>query len=219
MTRRSITVDEKLHEYLVAHGSPPDEVLRDLSAETYRALPDRAGMQIGPEQAAFITLLTKLIGATNAVEVGTFTGMSSLAIARGLAAGGTLICFDVSTEFTAIAQRYWERDGVADRVELRIGDARDGLRNLPQEPHLDLAFIDADKPGYRAYWEALVPRMRTGGVIIADNVLWSGRVLDADDDSESTRAIRDFNSHAAADERMELVMLPIGDGVSLARKR
>lgn len=219
MARASITMDERLHEYLIANGSTPDEVMSDLITETYAALPDRAGMQIGPEQAAFTTMLTRLIGVRNAVEVGTFTGMSSLAIARGMPEDGKLICFDVSEEFTAIARRYWKRAGVADRIELRIGDARENLGGLPTDPHLDLAFIDADKPGYLAYWEALVPRMRPGGVIAVDNVLWHGTVADPDaDPNPNLTAIKEFNAHAAADKRVDLVMLPIGDGLTLARK-
>lgn len=210
---------DALHDYLVAHGTPPDPLLQDLIEETHSALPRQAGMQIGAEQSAFTTLLTRLIGVRNAVEVGTFTGMSSLSIARGMPDDGRLVCFDVSEEFTAIARKYWSRDSQDGKIELRIGDAADLLGELPDEPYLDLAFIDADKPSYPTYWDALVPRMRTGGVLVVDNVLWSGRVADPEDTDENTVHIRRFNDHASADDRMEIVMLPIGDGVSLARKR
>jgi caffeoyl-CoA O-methyltransferase len=220
MSRRSLALDEDLHAYLVAHGSKPDDLTAELIEETQRALGGAAGMQISPEQAAFFTVLAKVTGVRQGVEVGTFTGLSSLAVARGMAPEGKLICFDISEEYTSIARRYWDRAGVADRVELRIGPAVEGLRELPEEPHLDWVFIDADKENYAAYWEALVPRVRSGGLLAVDNVLWSGRVLDppADRDS-STAAIVAFNDMVVADKRVEPVMLPIGDGLTLARKR
>lgn len=208
---------DELYSYLVAHGSAPDEVARDLAEETEAALPAEAGMQVAPDQAAFLTFLTRLLDVRQAVEVGTFTGMSSLAIARGLPPGGRLTCFDISTEFTSIARRYWERAGVDDRVELRIGSAAELLRSLPAEPYLDLAFIDADKTSYPIYWAELVPRMRPGGVIAVDNVLRHGRVLAPQD--ESDRAIAAFNDDVRADARVDVVMLPVADGVTLARRR
>jgi predicted O-methyltransferase YrrM len=176
-------------------------------------------MQIAPEQGAFLSILARLLRARFAVEVGTFTGYSSLCIARGLAEGGRLLCCDVSEKWTSVARRYWARAGVADRIELRLAPALETLRVLPQEPTVDLAFIDADKGGYIAYWEELIPRTRPGGVLLVDNVLWSGRVADPGDDDEDTRHIRTFNDHAAADGRVDLVMLPIADGLTLARKR
>ncbi|MGK5672783.1 O-methyltransferase [Micromonospora sp. URMC 106] len=215
MTTKSIPLTSELHAYLVAHGSPPDEIMRDLAEETRAALPDNAQMQVAPEQAAFLTFLTRLLGVRQAVEVGTFTGLSSLAIARGLPEGGRLTCFDISAEFTGIARRYWARAGVEDRIELRIGPAGDTLRELPHERHLDFAFIDADKTGYPIYWSELVPRMRPGGVIAVDNVLRGGRVIapqNADD-----RAIAAFNDEVLADVRVDAVMLPIADGLTLAR--
>ncbi|MGB2568230.1 O-methyltransferase [Micromonospora citrea] len=217
MTSKPLPLTPELHAYLVAHGSSPDEIVRDLYEETIAALPDQAVMQVAPEQAAFLTFLTRLLGVRQAVEVGTFTGLSSLAIARGLPEDGRLTCFDISAEYTGIARRYWERAGVADRIELRIGPAGDTLRELPVERHLDFAFIDADKTGYPVYWDELVPRMRPGGVIAVDNTLRGGRVLaprDADD-----RAIAAFNDEVLADVRVETVMLPIADGVTLARVR
>ncbi|MEV1144129.1 O-methyltransferase [Micromonospora sp. NPDC049799] len=215
MTTKSIPLTEDLHAYLVAHGSPPDQIMRELIEETRAALPDDAQMQVAPEQAAFLTFLTRLLGARRAVEVGTFTGLSSLAIARGLVDGGRLTCFDISEEYTGIARRYWTRAGVDDRIDLRIGPAGETLRELPYEREIDVAFIDADKTGYPIYWSELVPRMRPGGVIAVDNVLRGGRVIapgNADD-----RAIAAFNDEVLADVRVDAVMLPIADGLTLAR--
>ncbi|MFC4106784.1 O-methyltransferase [Micromonospora zhanjiangensis] len=217
MTTKSVPLTDELHSYLVAHGTPPDEIARDLYDETRAVLPEDADMQIAPEQGAFLTFLTRLLDVRQAVEVGTFTGTSALAIARGLAAGGRLTCFDISEEFTSIARRYWDRAGVADRIELRIGPAAEQLRTLPAEPHLDLAFIDADKTGYPIYWAELVPRMRSGGVILVDNVLRGGRVLAPQ--NEGDRAIAAFNDAVRSDERVDLVMLPVADGLTLARRR
>ena len=135
-------------------------------------------MQVAPEQGAFLTLLTRLVGARRAIEVGTFTGYSSLCIARGLPAGGELLCCDVSEEWTAVARRFWEKAGVADKIELRIAPAAETLRALPAREDWDLAFIDADKPGYPVYYEEILRRLRPGGLILADNVLWMGRVAD-----------------------------------------
>ncbi|WFE44970.1 O-methyltransferase [Verrucosispora sp. WMMD1129] len=214
MTLKSIPLTDDLHQYLVAHGAPPDEVISDLARETLALLPEHASMQVAPEQAAFLTFLTRLLGARQAVEVGTFTGLSSLAIARGLAEGGRLTCFDISEEYTSVARRYWARAGVDDRIDLRIGPAGDTLRELPHERYLDFAFIDADKTGYPVYWAELVPRMRPGGVIAVDNVLRNGRVVAPQ--SADDRAIAAFNEDVLADVRVDAVMLPIADGLTLA---
>jgi caffeoyl-CoA O-methyltransferase len=219
MSDRTITVTDELRQYVLAHSTPVDSVARDLIEETHAALPEKAVMQVSPDQAAFLTLMTKIVGARQAVEVGTFTGYSALAIARGLGDGGRLLCCDVSEEWTSVARRYWKRSGVADRIELRIAPAVETLRDLPREPYLDLAFIDADKVGYVSYWDELVPRMRPGGVILVDNVLWSGRVTETDSGDATVQAIRAFNEHAAADTRMETVILPIADGITLSRRR
>jgi len=216
MTFKPLPLTSELHAYLLASTTPPDAVVAELIEETRRVLPDNAGMQVAPEQAAFLRILTAVMGARRAVEVGTFTGLSSLSIARGLADGGQLTCFDISEEFTGIARRYWKRAGVDDRIRLRIGPAADNLRELPAEPHLDLVFIDADKGGYPTYWNELVPRVRPNGVLLVDNVLWAGRVLDPRHDSD--RSIVEFNRLAVADDRVELVMLPIADGLTMARK-
>jgi caffeoyl-CoA O-methyltransferase len=214
---KSIGLSDDLHRYLLAHNPPPDPVVADLIAETHASLSaDDAEMQIAPEQATFFTFLTRLIGARHAVEIGTFTGLSSLSIARGLAPGGRLVCFDISETFTAVARRYWDRAGVADRIELRLGRAIETLASLPAEPHLDLAFIDADKTGYPAYWEAIVPRMRPGGVVVVDNVLHHGQVLAPD--NPYTAAIVAFNDMVLTDTRVEAVMIPLADGLTLARR-
>lgn len=216
---RSLHVTAELIDYAVGHGSwPVDEVLADLHAETV-ALGSPAGMQIGPDQGQLLTLLARLVGARRAVEVGTFTGYSSLCIARGLAEGGSLLCCDVSEEWTALARRDWARAGLDDRIELRLAPAIETLRALPAEEHLDLAFIDADKTGYVDYWQELVPRMRTGGLLLADNVLWGGAIVDEGDDSANTVALRAFNDVVAADDRVECVVLPAFDGLTIARKR
>jgi caffeoyl-CoA O-methyltransferase len=214
---KSFHLPAAVHDYLVRHGTPPDAVQRELIEET-RRLGGVSLMQIAPEQGAFLTLLARAIGARRAIEVGTFTGYSALCIARGLAPGGRLVCCDVSEEWTAIARRFWEEGGVADRIELRLGPAAETLAALPAEPVFDLAFIDADKGGYPAYYEAILPRLRPGGLILVDNVLWFGRVADPSADDEATAQIRAFNAKVAADPRVEAVMLPIGDGLTILRK-
>ena len=215
---KSFHVSPEVHAYLVQHGTPPDEVQRALIEETQK-LGGISMMQIAPEQGAFMTLLARAIGARYALEVGTFTGYSALCIARALPDDGRLICCDVSEEWTAIARRYWEKAGVSEKIDLRIAPALDTLRALPQQPQLDFAFIDADKPGYIAYYEEILKRLRPGGLILVDNVLWLGRVVDASADDEQTLAIRGFNDHVARDSRVECVMLPVSDGLTLLRKR
>jgi caffeoyl-CoA O-methyltransferase len=216
MSFKSIGLSDELHAYLVAHNPPPDPVVTELVARTQQAYPDVANFQIAPEQAPFLTFLTRTLGVRQAVEVGTFTGLSALSIARGLAAGGRLMCFDISETYTAIAREFWAKAGVDDRIELRIGPATETLGTLPAEPYLDLAFIDADKQGYPAYWKLLVPRMRPGGLIVVDNVLRAGRVIAPDDDE--TRAIVAFNNLVLGDDRVDAVMVPIADGLTLARR-
>lgn len=215
---KSFFLGPAIHEYLVEHGSPPDEPLRDLAAET-AALGEISRMQVAPEQGSFLTILTRLVGARRAVEVGTFTGYSSVCIARGLPPDGHLLCCDVSEEWTALARRAWRRAAVADRIELRIGPAIDTLRALPREPGIDLAFIDADKPSYPLYYEELLARLRPNGTLLVDNVLWGGNVVDPAATDDNTKAIRAFNDLVAADPRVDVVMLPISDGLTLVRKR
>ena len=216
---KSIIVTQAVQDYAVAHSTfPPDDVQRSL-IEATQALGGVSMMQISPDQGAFMTLLTKIVDARFAVEVGTFTGYSSICIARGLADGGRLLCCDVSEEWTAIAREHWDKAGVTDRIELKIGPAADTLRALPADPPIDIAFIDADKPGYPTYYDEIVERLRPGGLVLLDNVLWSGNVVDDEDQSENTVAIRAVNDHVAADGRVDAVMLPIADGLTIARKR
>jgi caffeoyl-CoA O-methyltransferase len=217
MTLRTLNLTDELYAYVVSQGSTPDPVTLDLIAETKAAMGDRAGMQIAPDQAAFLTLLTRIVGVKYAVEVGTFTGYSAISIARGLVEGGKMLCCDVSEEFTSIARRYWDLAGVADRIELRLAPAAETLRQLPAEPHIDFAFIDADKTGYPTYWAELVPRMRSGGLIVVDNVLQHGNVIAPQ--TEDHNAIVAFNEAVLADERVESVLVPIADGLTLARRK
>lgn len=215
---RSFPVTDVIRSYAVEHGSwRPDAVVRGLQAET-AGLGDVAGMQIGDDQGQLLTLLARLIGARRAVEVGTFTGYSSLCIARGLAEGGSLLCCDVSAEWTEIGRRAWAAAGLDDRIELRIAPALDTVRALPAVADIDLVFIDADKPSYAAYWAELVPRVRPGGLLLADNVLWSGRITDAEVTDENTVALRAFNDLVAGDDRVETVVLTAFDGLTIARR-
>jgi len=216
MTRRSEQISLHLNAYLTAHSTPPDAVLRELATETAERYPNEVGLQVAPELGTFLTLLTRLARARTAIEVGTFTGYSSICLARGLAEGGRLLCCDVSQEWTSVARKYWEKAGLADRIELRLGSALDTIRALPTDEQFDVAFIDADKLSYPKYWGELVPRVRSGGVIMVDNTFSHGRVLDAGNDNPSVIAVRTMNDLAAADERVELVMVPIGDGVTVA---
>ena len=215
---RSIQLTSELLDYVVSH-SEADPVYEQIRAETLEATGGSARMQIGQDQFALLTLLTRLAGTRHAIEVGTFTGTSAVAIAKGLADGGKLICCDISEEWTAIARRHWKSAGLADRIELRLGPASETIAKLPNDPPIDLAFIDADKSGYVDYYEALVPRLRSGGLLIADNTLWSGRVADPGEHDDDTEAIRRFNDRVVADDRVEAVILAIGDGVTLCLKR
>jgi len=211
-------VTDDLHEYLLAHRTPDDGILDELRSETRRLMGERSGMQISAEEGTFLGLLVGAIGAKRVVEVGTFTGYSALCMARALPPGGRLLCCDVSEEFTAVARRYWQKAGVADRIELRLGPALDTLRSLPPGEPIDFAFIDADKENYQGYYEELLRRLRPGGLIAIDNVLWSGQVLRQEDQSANTVAIRKVNDHVAADRRVQSVMLGLSDGVTLVRK-
>ena len=202
---------------VIAKESPVQERLR---AETAR-LPE-ARMQIGPDQAQLLALLARLVGARRALEIGTFTGMSALAVAAALPAGGRLVACDTSEEGTAIARRYWAEAGLADRIELRLGDARATLADLLRDPgpaSFDFAFIDADKPAYDAYYEACLRLVRPGGVIALDNVLWHGAVADPLDHEANTEALRALNLKIRNDPRVEACLLTVGDGVMVARPR
>ena len=214
-------LDPEIATYVAARSTPADDVLRDLIEETATSLGPAAGMQISASQGALMQMLVRLTGAKRAVEVGTFTGFSALCIARALPDDGHLLCCDVNEEWTAIARRYWERAGVAHKIELRIAPALETLATLPPDEPIDLAFIDADKSNYGGYYEALLARLRPNGLILVDNTLWSGTVVkpEAADDSKDTKALRSFNDAVAADMRVESYILPIGDGVTVIRKR
>ncbi|MBW2240502.1 MAG: class I SAM-dependent methyltransferase [Deltaproteobacteria bacterium] len=219
MSTKSLDQSGDLYDYIVSHGSePPDEVLRELQKETEK-VGLLARMQIDAEQGALLTWLTRAFGVRRAIEIGTFTGYSSLCIARGLPEDGALLCLDVSEEWTSIAQRYWERAGLSERIELRLAPASETLEALPMEESFDLAFIDADKTGYASYLELLLPRMRTRGVILVDNVLWNGAVIDPAKVDPDTEAIRAFNDQVAEDPRLDAMMLGRFDGLTLIRKR
>ncbi len=207
-----------LYEYLVAHNPAQDDVLRDLAAET-AALGPVSRMQIAVEQGAFLTLIGHVIGARRAIEVGTFTGYSAISIARGLTADGRLLCCDLNEEWTDVARRYWKRAGLADRIELKLGPAVETLAVLPRTTDVDLVFIDADKTSYRAYYEELLPRLSPRGVMVFDNVLWGGNVIDPADQDESTVALRALNDFITRDPRVESVMLTVADGLTLVRRR
>jgi caffeoyl-CoA O-methyltransferase len=206
--------DPELTSYLTRFAGQ-DEVLARVERET-RRLPN-AGMLSRPDQAALLTILARMLDAKIAVEVGTFTGYGAICIARGLTEGGRLTCFEVSEEFAAIARRNLEAAGVADRVTITLGPADEHLATLPAEPHIDLAYVDADKTGYPGYYDALVPRLRPGGVLVLDNTLLGQRVLDPQDERSQTMAA--LNERIAADDRVESVLLGLSDGVTLARKR
>ncbi len=215
---RSFTITDEVRDYAVSHGSlAPDEVGDRLRSKT-EALGDVAGMQIGVDQGQLLTMMARMIGARRAVEVGTFTGYSSLCIARGLGKGGSLLCCDISQEWTALGVRAWEEAGLRHSIELRIAPALKTLRRLPHEAAIDLVFIDADKTGYIDYWEELVPRVRPGGVLLVDNVLWSGKVVEASVTDDDTAALRKFNDRVAADDRVEALVLTAFDGLTIARK-
>jgi caffeoyl-CoA O-methyltransferase len=215
---KSFFLTPEIHAYVLEHGTPPDDVQRALIDETAR-LGGISLMQVAPEQGAFMTLLARLMGARRAIEVGTFTGYSALAIARGLTDDGYLLCCDVSEEWTAVARRHWERAGVGHKIELRLAPALDTLRALPAQEAFDLAFIDADKRSYAQYYEELLTRLRPNGVILVDNTLWMGTVVDPSVTDDDTEAIRAFNDRVAADDRVDSVMLAVSDGLTLLRKR
>ena len=217
---RAITMTDELYRYLLGHSLRDHPVLRELREETAK-LP-MAGMQIGPDQGQFLGLLARLVGAKRCLEVGVFTGYSSLAVAMALPDDGTILALDVSEEWTAIARRYWKKAGVEHKIDLRIGKALstlDTLISLRESGRYDFAFIDADKTNYLPYYERCLELVRRGGLIAVDNTLWSGRVADPANEEADTVALRAFNEALHKDERVDLSLLPVGDGVTLARKR
>ena len=214
-----VALNDSLYDYIVRHRTRAvDPVLDELRTET-ETLGDLANMLISPEQGDFLTLLTKLLDVRTVVEVGTFTGYSAICLARGLPGGGRLYCFDVNAEWTAIAQRYWEKEGMADRIELRLGDAKEILKKWEPPTAIDLAFIDADKPGYDTYFELLMPLMKPDGLFIFDNMVWGGRIIEQPLIDPDGVALDQLNRKLATDPRVESVLLPVADGLHFARKR
>lgn len=219
MGKEPLQITRRLYDYILEFGFRDDPLLKALREETGK-LP-AAAMQISPDQGQFMALLAQLMGARRAIEIGTFTGYSSLSVARALPADGKLVCCDVSREFTDIARRYWAKAGVAEKIDLRLAPALETLAALreTQAGSFDLAFIDADKSNYRNYYEAVLDLLRPGGALLIDNVLWSGDVADPSAKDQETTVLRDLNSFIATDSRVDFCLLPIADGLTIARKR
>ena len=213
-----VPITPELQQYITSRSTASDPLLGELAEETAR-LGGISVMQIASLQGTFMNLLARAIGARSAVEVGTFTGYSAICVARALPADGRLLCCDVSAEWTAIARRYFDRAGVSSKIDLRIGPALDTLRALPEWPMFDLGFIDADKKNQGNYFEEILRRLRPGGLILIDNVLRGGRVLDSTLHDPDLDAVRELNDRLPDDPRIEVAMLPIADGLSLVRKR
>jgi len=220
MSNRTISLDDRLYQYLLDHSLREDELLRELREVTAQL--EMHAMQIAPEQGQFMALLVELIDAQRVIEIGTFTGYSALCMARALPESGELLCCDVSEEWTAIARDFWRRAGVEGRIRLEIAPALETLEHLIEQGEagcFDLAFIDADKGNYSNYYEACLRLLRVGGVLMFDNVLWGGSVADPDDQEPDTQAIRELNDRLHSDKRVGYSLVPIGDGIGLARKR
>ena len=220
MKNKSVRLDDSLYTYLLSVSLREPEVLRQLREET--ANHPYGGMQIAPEQGQFMALLVELIGAQRVLEIGVFTGYSSTCMALALPPDGRLMALDLSAEYTGIARRYWQLAGVADKIELRLGPALASLDRLIEDGaggSFDLAFIDADKGHYAAYYERSLELLRPGGLLLIDNVLWGGKVADPSVKDDDTQAIRDLNRKIHTDERVTAVLLPVADGLTLARKR
>lgn len=215
MARGAIHLKPRLAQYIAAQGTRETAVQRRLRAVT-RKLP-MGGMQIGPDQAALMQVLVRATGARRCLEIGTFTGYSALAVALALPASGKVVCCDMSVEWTNIARRFWKQAGVSRKIQLKIGPALQSLKKL--EGGFDFAFIDADKENYQNYFERCLKLVRRGGIIAIDNTLWYARILDKRDQTVDTRAIRAFNRKLRRDKRVEIALVPIGDGVTLALKR
>ena len=220
MSNRTIQLDDRTYEYLIAHSLREDPRLAALRAET--ASHPKVNMQIAPEQGQFMQMLVRLCGARRAIEVGVFTGYSSLAVMLAMPEDGRLLALDVSEEYTAVARRHWRAAGVAGRIELVIAPAAETLDDRlarGEAGQYDFAFIDADKTSYLAYYERLLKLLRPGGLIVVDNTLWSGEVANPDNREADTQALREFNDALHRDPRVDLALLPVGDGLTLARLR
>jgi caffeoyl-CoA O-methyltransferase len=219
MSNSTLFLNERVYEYLLSISLREDDLLRQLREETARE--KSSNMQIAAEQGQFMALLVKLIAANKALEIGTYTGYSSLCIAKAMSQQGQLICCDTSAQWTAIAQRYWDQAELAHKIDLRLAPALDTLDGLLAEGHegeFDFAFIDADKQNYLNYYERCLQLLRPGGIVAVDNTLWNGAVADPDNRESDTLAIRDFNHRLHKDDRVDLSLVPIGDGLSLVRK-
>ena len=212
------SMTQDLYRFMLRNRTPEGQLLGALRRETEQRIGELAGMMISEEQGLFLRMLVGAMGAKNAVEVGTFTGYSAICIASALPADGELLCCDISDEWTEIGVPYWKRSGLSDRIDLRIGPALETLRVLPSEPAIDFVFVDADKDNYVAYYEALLPRVRTNGLLAFDNVMWHNWMMDAANQDAETIGIREFNDHILDDPRIETVMLHVGDGLTLIRK-
>ena len=219
MKLKYISLNDRLYRYVCSCRSDADDSILEALRVTTDLLGDISRMQVSQEQGSFLTLLAAAIGAKSAIEVGTFTGYSSLCIARGLAPRGRLICIDQSEEWTAIARKYWQQAGIQHKIELRLGPAVPTLKKLAPSLRFDFAFIDADKTEYDAYYELLLPRIRRNGLILFDNMLWGGRLGSGRVRQASGRAIEKLNRKLAHDKRVETVLLPVADGIQLCRKR
>lgn len=220
MSKRTLQLDDRTYEYLLANSLREDPALSRLRAET--ASHPKVNMQIAPEQGQFMQMLVRLTGAKRAIEVGVFTGYSSLAVMLAMPNDARLLALDVSPAYTAVARRHWQAAGVADRIELVIAPALvtlDARIEAGEAGHYDFAFIDADKTGYLGYYERLLKLVRPGGLIVVDNTLWHGAVADPADREADTIALREFNDVLHRDARIDLVLLPVGDGLTLARRR
>ena len=216
---KNTTITDQVYEYLVAHGDNNDPVLAELAQVTREKVKDLWIMQIAPEQGTLMEILVRISGARSAIEIGTFTGYSAIHIARGLPADGTLLCCDTSDEWTTIALEYFAKAGVADKISLEIAPALDTLRDLPIDRSFDFAFIDADKVSYRDYYDEILKRLSPNGLILFDNVLWGGGVVDPDNQGADTVALRSLNDFIATDSRVQAVMLSISDGLTIVRKK
>ncbi len=216
---KNTPITDELYDYLIASGHNADPVLDELARITQQKVKDLWIMQIAPEQGTLMEMLVRISGARSAIEIGTFTGYSAIRIARGLPDDGTLLCCDTSEVWTSIAREFFAKAGVAAKITLEVAPALDTLGALPPDRRFDFAFIDADKVNYRAYYEEILQRLNPNGLILFDNVLWGGSVLDADNQSDDTVALRQLNDFIASDDRVQAVMLSVSDGLTIARRK
>ena len=220
MSHRTLNLDDRLYRYLVDHSVRETDLMRELREVT--AQQEMSRMQIGPEQGQFMALLVELLGAQRIIEIGTFTGYSALCMAQAMPDQGELVCCDISEEWTEIGRSFWKRAGVEGRIRLQIAPALDTLDGLIEQGgtgQYDMAFIDADKTSYLHYYERCLTLLRDGGLMMFDNTLWNGSVADPDDDEADTRSLRELNDRLYGDRRVSISLVPIGDGLTLARKR